>query len=193
MQTVHTTNLIPCMSPPFPPRPQPFVYGLDDPKRTRLTASLFNGRKICGVFTPGARLLAAGLAASASRDCVPWLQGLRSPSRPLAPLHPSTPARLLRVSAGPGGEEVPAVWVDRTGAKIGITEHYSRQSKGSLALVAQVRRGWGRGAECSGACRAQAAARAAVQAGLPCALARLPLGSPARAGRPARCKPWRRA
>lgn len=30
------------------------MYGLDDPKRTRLSASLFNGRKICGVFTPGA-------------------------------------------------------------------------------------------------------------------------------------------
>jgi hypothetical protein len=29
------------------------MYGLDDPKRTRLTASLFNGRKVCGVFTPG--------------------------------------------------------------------------------------------------------------------------------------------
>lgn len=69
---------------------QPYMYGLDDPKRTRLTASLFNGRKICGVFTPG-----------------------------------------------PGGEEVPAVWVDRTGAKVGITEQYSRNSKGTLALVAQ--------------------------------------------------------
>lgn len=33
---------------------QPFLYGLDDPKRTRLNAALFNGRKICGVFTPGA-------------------------------------------------------------------------------------------------------------------------------------------
>lgn len=39
--------------------------------------------------------------------------------------------------AGPGGEEVPAVWVDRTGMKVGITEQYSRQSKGTLALVAQ--------------------------------------------------------
>jgi hypothetical protein len=39
---------------------------------------------------------------------------------------------------GPGGEEVPAVWVDRTGIKVGITEEYSRNSKGTLALVAQV-------------------------------------------------------
>ncbi|PSC70609.1 chaperonin 60B2 [Micractinium conductrix] len=69
---------------------QPYMYGLDDPKRTRLNASIFNGRKICGVFTPG-----------------------------------------------PGGEEVPAVWVDRTGAKVGVTEQYSRNSKGTLALVAQ--------------------------------------------------------
>jgi hypothetical protein len=34
---------------------------------------------------------------------------------------------------------VPAVWVDRTGAKVGVTEQYSRSSKGTLALVAQVR------------------------------------------------------
>jgi hypothetical protein len=33
---------------------QPYMYGLDDPKRTRLTGSLFNGRKVCGVFTAGA-------------------------------------------------------------------------------------------------------------------------------------------
>lgn len=43
--------------------------------------------------------------------------------------------------AGPSGEEVPAVWVDRTGVKVGVTEQYSRNSKGSLALVAQVRAG----------------------------------------------------
>lgn len=30
------------------------------------------------------------------------------------------------------------MWVDRTGAKVGITEQYSRNSKGTLALVAQV-------------------------------------------------------
>lgn len=29
------------------------------------------------------------------------------------------------------------MWVDRTGMKVGITEQYSRQSKGTLALVAQ--------------------------------------------------------
>ena len=31
------------------------------------------------------------------------------------------------------------MWVDRTGVKVGITEQYSRQSKGTLALVAQAR------------------------------------------------------
>lgn len=36
---------------------------------------------------------------------------------------------------------MPAVWVDRTGVKVGITEQYSRNSKGSLALVAQVSAG----------------------------------------------------
>ncbi len=33
------------------------------------------------------------------------------------------------------------MWVDRTGVKVGITEQYSRNSKGSLALVAQVSAG----------------------------------------------------
>ena len=40
--------------------------------------------------------------------------------------------------AGPTGDEVPAVWVDRTGIKVGVTEQYSRNSKGTLALIAQV-------------------------------------------------------
>ena len=84
----HTVTLP--ASPLLLPLLQPYLYGLDDPKRTRLTATLFNGRKVCGVFTPG-----------------------------------------------PSGEEVPAVWVDRMGAKVGITEQYSRASKGTLSLVAQ--------------------------------------------------------
>ena len=33
------------------------------------------------------------------------------------------------------------MWVDRTGVKVGVTEQYSRNSKGSLALVAQVSAG----------------------------------------------------
>jgi len=68
----------------------PYLNGLDDPKRTKLTATLFNARKMCGVFT-----------------------------------------------AGPSGEEVPPVWVDRTGAKVAISEQYSRNSRGSLGLVLQ--------------------------------------------------------
>ena len=68
----------------------PYVNGLDDPKRTKLSATLFNARKMCGVFTPG-----------------------------------------------PSGEEVPPVWVDRTGAKVSISEQYSRNSRGSLGLVLQ--------------------------------------------------------
>ncbi|GAB4821994.1 hypothetical protein N2152v2_009040 [Parachlorella kessleri] len=67
---------------------QPFIFGLDDPKRTKLTASVFNGRKLCGVFTPG-----------------------------------------------PNGSEVPPVWIDRQGAKVAVSEQYSRQSRGSLGLV----------------------------------------------------------
>lgn len=37
--------------------------------------------------------------------------------------------------AGPGGEEVPPVFVDRGGVKIALQETYSRNSKGSLGLV----------------------------------------------------------
>ena len=68
----------------------PYMNGLDDPKRTKLTATLFNARKLCGVFTPG-----------------------------------------------PSGEEVPPVWVDRLGAKVAVSEQYSRSSLGSLGLVVQ--------------------------------------------------------
>ncbi len=39
--------------------------------------------------------------------------------------------------AASGGEEVPPVWVDRAGAKVGITETYTRNSKGSLGLVVE--------------------------------------------------------
>ena len=69
---------------------QPFVYGLDDPKKTKVSGTIFNSRKLCGVFTPG-----------------------------------------------PSGDEVPVVWVDRAGAKVAISEQYSRNSGGSLGLVAQ--------------------------------------------------------
>ena len=69
---------------------QPYIYGLEDPKKTKLSATIFNSRKLCGVFTPG-----------------------------------------------PSGEEVPVVWVDRSGAKVAISEEYSRASRGSLGLVAQ--------------------------------------------------------
>ena len=69
---------------------QPFIYGLDDPKQTKVSGTMFNSRKLCGVFTPG-----------------------------------------------PSGDEVPVVWVDRAGAKVAITEQYSRNSSGSLGLVAQ--------------------------------------------------------
>lgn len=44
--------------------------------------------------------------------------------------------RLLRpVHTGPNGDEVPAVWVDRAGAKIGFQESRSRNSKANYGLV----------------------------------------------------------
>jgi hypothetical protein len=50
---------------------------------------------------------------------------------------------------------VPAIWVDRMGAKVGVTEQYSRSSKGSLALLAQVRpRKGGAGSACCMGCGA---------------------------------------
>ena len=134
----------PLTPPPPPPSLQPYMYGLDDPKRTRLNASIFNGRKICGVFTPGG-LGGAGRVGgmpvpAALHACLPRPSLPASfPSLNPATLQPCTHTHPLPPPAGPGGEEVPAVWVDRTGAKVGVTEQYSRNSKGTLALVAQVR------------------------------------------------------
>lgn len=121
---------------------QPYAYGLGDPKRTRLTASLFNGRKICGVFTPGAARGCWWLHGASGRvGAVEWLRrgaraGMCCPSPSIWRRH-AAPGCPAASAAGPGGEEVPAVWVDRTGAKAGVTEQYSRNSRGSLALVAQ--------------------------------------------------------
>jgi hypothetical protein len=58
---------------------QPYMYGLDDPKRTRLTASVFNGRKICGVFTPGGWLGASSVHmwAPTRQACCGGTQRLR--------------------------------------------------------------------------------------------------------------------
>lgn len=39
--------------------------------------------------------------------------------------------------AGSDGSEVPSIFIDRVGAKLGIEETYSRNSKGSLSLVLQ--------------------------------------------------------
>lgn len=32
---------------------KPFIWGLSDENRTKLQATVFNARKLCGVFTPG--------------------------------------------------------------------------------------------------------------------------------------------
>jgi hypothetical protein len=37
--------------------------------------------------------------------------------------------------AGPNGEDVPPIFIDRAGAKIGLVEQHSRNSKASLSLV----------------------------------------------------------
>ena len=48
-----------------------------------------------------------------------------------------TRARLCTImpSAGPGGEEVPPVLIDRSGVKLAVQEQYSRNSKGTFGLV----------------------------------------------------------
>jgi hypothetical protein len=38
---------------------------------------------------------------------------------------------------GPAGDEVPSIWIDRTGAKVSLSETYTRNSSGSIGLVAQ--------------------------------------------------------
>ncbi|XP_074290410.1 protein TOC75-3, chloroplastic [Silene latifolia] len=40
-------------------------------------------------------------------------------------------------TGGPGLDEVPAIWVDRTGVKANITENFTRQSKFTYGLVAE--------------------------------------------------------
>lgn len=37
--------------------------------------------------------------------------------------------------AGANGEEVPPVFIDRAGAKVGLIEQHSRNSKASLSMV----------------------------------------------------------
>lgn len=56
------------------------------------------------------------------------------------------------------------MWVDRTGLKVGVTEQYSRSSKGSLALVAQVRPRPRSCPACAGAGSARAARLARLHA-----------------------------
>lgn len=65
---------------------RPYVFGYEDEKKTSLSATAFNARKLSPIFTSDK-------------------------------------------------EEVPPVFVDRTGAKLTLSESYSRNSKGSLSLV----------------------------------------------------------
>ena len=43
--------------------------------------------------------------------------------------------RWLGARAGPNGEDVPPIFIDRAGAKVGLIEQHSRNSKASLNLV----------------------------------------------------------
>lgn len=68
----------------------PYFHGSSDPKRTCLSATAFNARKLSGVFISGS-----------------------------------------------GDEEVPSVFIDRSGAKLSVSERYSRNSRGTLSAVVE--------------------------------------------------------
>jgi len=68
----------------------PYFRHKKDPKKSTLSASAFNARKISGVFI-----------------------------------------------AGPGGEEVPSVFIDRTGAKASWSEYHGRKSKAVYSVVVE--------------------------------------------------------
>ncbi|KAK9809832.1 hypothetical protein WJX72_000025 [[Myrmecia] bisecta] len=66
----------------------------------------------------------------------PYLRGANDPLRTALNVAAFNSRKLSGVFApGPNGEEVPPVWIDRSGAKIGVSEQYSRNSKGSLGIV----------------------------------------------------------
>lgn len=66
----------------------------------------------------------------------PYLWGPNDPHRAALAVSAFNSRKLSGVfTPGPGGEEVPPVWVDRGGAKIALQESYSRNSKGSLGIV----------------------------------------------------------
>ncbi|GBG61930.1 hypothetical protein CBR_g26093 [Chara braunii] len=66
----------------------------------------------------------------------PYVYGDDDPARTTLRISGFNSRKLSAVfTGGPSLEEVPAVWVDRTGAKLTLTEHYTRQSRVTYGMV----------------------------------------------------------
>ncbi len=107
----------------------PYFFNSKDPKRTALAVSIFNARKLSGVFTPGEILAVPCMQVTMHCSCE--CEGQR---RGEFRLYSKMCARGV-VTAGPSGEDVPPVFIDRAGAKVGLIEQHSRNSKASLSVV----------------------------------------------------------
>ena len=68
----------------------------------------------------------------------PYLFGDDDPNRTALGVTAFNSRKLSGVfTPGPGGDEVPAIWVDRMGGKISLHETYTRNSKGTMGVVLQ--------------------------------------------------------
>lgn len=66
----------------------------------------------------------------------PYIYGADDPNRAALGVTAFNSRKLSGVfTPGPGGDEVPAVWVDRMGGKVSVHETYSRNSKGTMGVV----------------------------------------------------------
>lgn len=99
---------------------KPFIWGLSDENRTKLQATVFNARKLCGVFTPGATgvvclqewggecavVKGRGLARGGSDrgECSPASGARQGPATP-TPTHPTH-----RAQAPTGRRSRPCGW-----------------------------------------------------------------------------------
>ena len=90
-----------------------------------------------GVFTHGPKFAPGKLICIASTITpAPVLSQLMGHLLLGMPKQPTPQTQMLRACrAGPSGEDMPPIFIDRAGAKIGLVEQHSRNSKASLSLV----------------------------------------------------------
>ena len=65
----------------------------------------------------------------------PYVFGTEDPKKTSLAATAFNARKLSSVFLSNGGTEVPPVWVDRAGVKVGLSESYNRNSKGSLSVV----------------------------------------------------------